>query len=64
MTLLTWRITKMITVETPDRLELIERTLIERKGYQVVRYKGHYHQVLGGIHHGYYWLGSLKLGRC
>ncbi len=59
----TWRTIKMITVETPDRLELIERALIERKGYQVVRYKGHYHQVLGGIRNGYF-LSSIQQGRC
>jgi hypothetical protein len=53
----------MIAVETPDRLELIERALIERKGYQVVRYKGHYHQVLGGIRNGYF-LSSIQQGRC
>ena len=63
MTPLTWRTIKMITVETPNRLELIERALIERKGYQVVRYKGHYHQVLGGIRNGYF-LSSIQQGRC
>ena len=62
MTPLTWRIFKMITVETPDKLELIERTLIERKGHQVVRYKGHYHQVMGGIRSNYF-LSSIKQGR-
>ena len=53
----------MIEVQTPDRKKTILRTPIQRNGYEVVRYNGHYHQVMGGIRSDYF-LSSIKQGRC
>jgi len=52
----------MIEVQTADRKKTILRLPIQRKGYQVVRYNGHYHQVMGGIRNDYF-LSSIKQGR-
>ena len=38
-----------IAVLTPDKTKTVYRVPIARAGYQVVRYKGHYHHLRGGI---------------
>jgi hypothetical protein len=39
---------KTVNIETPDNT-IVTRAIIRRSGYSVVRYKGYYHQILGGI---------------
>ena len=41
----------------------IYRTPIRRSGYWVVRYKGHYRQVMGGIRTPLF-LSEIKQGKC
>ena len=50
-------------LQIPDTDKFIERKVIQRAGYQVVRYKGHYHQVQGGIRTPI-WVSRIKQGKC
>ena len=46
-----------------ENQEWIYRKQIPRSGYWVVRYKGHYRQVLGGIRTPLF-LSEIKQGKC
>lgn len=50
------------TVLCPDRKTELVRTPIRRSGYWVARYKGHYHQIHGGIR-GPKFLSQIKHGK-
>jgi len=58
-----WEHPFKMRIQTPDRKKTILRIPIQRNGYEVVRYNGHYHQVMGGIRNDYF-LSSIKQGRC
>ena len=40
---------EIVEVLTPDKTKTISRVPIARAGYWVVRYKGYYHHLRGGI---------------
>jgi len=46
---ITYGVGEPVEVITPDETTTVDRIPIRRAGYWVVRYKGNYHQVHGGI---------------
>ena len=50
-------------LQMPDTNKFIERKVIQRAGYQVVRFKGHYRQVMGGIRTPLR-ISRIKQGKC
>ena len=51
-----------LTILAPDKVTWVTRMPIQRSGYLVVRYRGHYHQVYGGIR-GPLFLGQVPQGK-